>query len=104
MSKDIDTLPVETLREIVAEIRELLWPREDPEGQWSPDTLASVASVLEDHGLDRIDAAAVTSSPGCISATRSMWCPHSSVTVLDTMPPHYTCTDCGFKWMGAREL
>jgi len=94
VSKDIDTLPVETLREIVAEIRELLWPREDPEGQWSPDTLASVASVLEDHGLDRIDAAAVTSSR----------CPHSSVTVLDTMPPHYTCTDCGFKWMGAREL
>jgi hypothetical protein len=51
---DIDSLSLAELRGIVATIRELLWPRDDLEHDWSPDTIAAIASIFEAFGLNRI--------------------------------------------------
>lgn len=51
---DIDSLSLVELRGIVATIRELLWPLDDPEHDWSPDTTAAIARIFEAFGLNRI--------------------------------------------------
>jgi hypothetical protein len=49
----IEHLPIEVLRVIVACTRELLWPLDDPGREWSPDTIAAIANIFEECGLDR---------------------------------------------------
>jgi len=41
-----------TLRdaETIERVREILWPRDDPERQWTPDTLDRIAEVVKPSG------------------------------------------------------
>ncbi len=47
MGDPIDALTAREARRLLQQIREVLWPREDPERQWSPDTLDAIGDALE---------------------------------------------------------
>lgn len=49
----MESMSIEVLRAIVASTRELLWPLNDPDHEWSPDTIAAIANIFEECGLNR---------------------------------------------------
>jgi hypothetical protein len=40
-------------KQLVAGIREVLWPSVDPDRQWTPDTYDEIATILEHAGVGR---------------------------------------------------
>jgi len=48
---DITALDLKSLRNIVNDVREALWPDGDAYAEWSPDTLQQIAEIFEDFKL-----------------------------------------------------
>lgn len=46
LADPIDRLPAEQARELLGRVREILWPEERPNEEWSPDHLGLVAELL----------------------------------------------------------
>ncbi len=48
MGDPIDAISAREAHVILKQLREVLWPREDPDIQWSPDTLDAIGELLVD--------------------------------------------------------
>jgi hypothetical protein len=54
--RDVSELNADQLREIVSEIRQILWfdvdkNEWDPDREWSMDTIEAISGVLDEYGL-----------------------------------------------------
>ena len=52
LRKKISEMDAGTKDDMLCEIFAALWPEEDPDQQWSPDTLDQIANVFINNGLD----------------------------------------------------
>ena len=43
----VDRLTARETRTLLKEIREILWPADDPDEPWSPNTIAAIGDLIE---------------------------------------------------------
>ncbi len=56
MGDPIDALSAHEARVVLKQLREILWPLEDPDIQWSPDTLDAIGDLMEDFRMPEVPA------------------------------------------------
>jgi len=55
IKQKIQEIPRNQLEEFMERVVEALYPNQDPDFEWSPDTLDEIANIVEGHNLDSRD-------------------------------------------------